>query len=136
MAMILAKVWPLEPGVKGNAPHDNSVVTLKCGTPGFMEYEAAKQAEKDGLVQLMAGIGWNDLKTPRTEATKKPEPAKSEPVRNEYRTADLKPSTPRNTAQSDTTQDEQDKGTYNVTEMKPKRSQGRPRKNTDMPQAS
>ena len=130
MAMILAKVWPLEPGVKGNAPHDNSVVTLKCGTPGFMELEAAKQAEKDGLVQLMAGIGWGDLKTPRTEASK---PKAEREPKNEYRTADLKPSTPRDTAQSDTTED---KGTYNVTEMKPKRSPGRPRKNTDMPQAS
>ena len=129
MAMILAKVWPLEPGVKGNAPHDNSVVTLKGGTPGFMELEAAKQAEKDGLVQLMAGIGWGDLKTPRTEAkpkaapkpTPKVEQEKKEP-KNEYRTADMKPSLPK----ADETEDAPNE--YKVTQLQPKRRPGRPPK--------
>ena len=132
MAIVLAKVWPLEPGVMGLAPHDYSPLELTPGTPGFMDYPDAVAAEKDGKVQLMAGIGWGDLKTPRTEASK-PKAVPTPEPKNEYRTADLKPSTPRDTAQSDTAHD---KGTYNVTEMKPKRSPGRPRKNTDMPQAS
>ena len=136
MAIVLAKVWPLEPGIMGLAPHDYSVLELKPGTPGFMDYSDAVAAEKEGRVQLMAGKGWNDLKTPRTEAkpAPKPEPKpapkaeedqEEQPTKNEYRTADMKPSTPRDT-QTDTNA----KNEYNVTEMKPKRSPGRPRKNT------
>ncbi len=109
--MELAKVWPLEPGVKG-VTADGSTATLKLGVPGFMELQAALDAEQQDRVQLMAGKGWADLKEPRTsakapvakaeyktaemQAEAKPAPevqpeGKQEPAANEYRTADMQP---------------------------------------------
>ena len=129
MTIVLAKVWPLEPGVIGLAPHDYSPLELSPGTPGFMDYPDAVAAEKDGRVQLMAGRGWDDLKTPRTEAkpkaapkpTPKVEQEKKEP-KNEYRTADMKPSLPK----ADETEDAPNE--YKVTQLQPKRRPGRPPK--------
>ena len=116
MAIVLAKVWPLEPGVKGMNPSDYSEIELTPGTPGFMEYEAAVAADKAGRVQTMAGRSWNELKKPRNEPKAQPKPAT-------YRTADMQPATPESS-----TKDEDDKATYKTTEMKPRRGPGRPRK--------
>jgi len=126
--MNLAKVWPLEPGVKGVQPNDYSKVTLTPGKPGFMELEAALEAEKQDKVQLMAGKGFNELKEPRSAPTKKPEPKpepKIEPVaeekvETEYRTADMKPSEKH---------ESEDKAEYRTTDIKPQTRRGRPPKN-------
>jgi len=136
--IVLAKVWPLEPGVMGLAPHDYSSIELTPGTPGFLDYPDAVVAEKEGRVQLMAGKGWDDLKAPRTEAkpkaVPKPEP-KAEPVpeveqeekesKMEYRTADMQPASPKKD-----TLDEDAKNEYKVTQLQPKRRPGRPPKNS------
>ena len=109
----LAKVWPLEPGLKGLAPTDYSVVGLTPGTPGFMEIGTAKEAEEAGKVQLMAGKSWNELKEPRTEPTKAAVPPKPEPVverKVEYKTADTKP-------------DSEDKAEYRTADMRPAKSE-------------
>jgi len=129
--MDLAKVWPLEFGVVGIRPTDNATEELVPGTPGFMELEDAVKAEKEGRVQLMAGKGWGELKTPPTERPKpkaapkaepKPKPAPApEKATSEYTTAEMKP--------AESTKDEADEGTYKTREMKPKRRPGRPPKN-------
>ena len=139
----LAKVWPLEPGIKGLLTTDYSETTLVPGAPGFMELESALEAEKAGKVQLMAGKSWNELKEPRTEPTKvappKPEPVverkveyktaetKPEPEdkresedKAEYRTADMKP------AKSE--DEDKDANAYRTTDIKPQKRRGRPPK--------
>ena len=119
--IVLAKVWPLEPGVMGLAPHDYSPIELSPGTPGFMDYPDAVAAEKEGRVQLMAGKGWDDLKSPRTEA--KPKAAPKQEAKTEYRTADMQPAEPKKD-----TSDEDAKNEYKVTQLQPKRRPGRPPK--------
>jgi hypothetical protein len=122
--IVLAKVWPLEPGVMGLAPHDYSPLELSPGTPGFMDYPDAVAAEREGRVQLMAGRGWDDLKSPRTEAKPKaaPKPEPKQEPKTEYRTADMQPAEPK----KDT---EDAKNEYKVTQLQPKRRPGRPPKN-------
>ena len=136
----LAKVWPLEPGLKGLSPPDYSETSLVPGTPGFMDIDTAKEAEKAGKVQVMAGKSWKDLKEPRTEPTKvappKPEPvverkveyktAETTPTHEdkresedkaEYRTADMKP------AKSE--DEDKDANAYRTTDIKPEKRRGR-----------
>lgn len=58
-----AKVWPLQPGVKGlNALGET--VDLQPGVPGWMTLEAAEVAVAAGQVQLMAGQTPQSLKQP------------------------------------------------------------------------
>ena len=114
--MNLAKVWPLEPGVKGVRSTDYKSVTLETGKPGFMELQSAIDAEKAGTVQMMAGKGWNELKKPRSEATKKPEPVAEEKAKTEYRTADMKPAEKI---------ESEDKAEYRTTDIKPQSRRGR-----------
>lgn len=128
--MELAKVWPLDFGVMGVCPTDNTTQELTPGTPGFMDLEDAVKAEKEGRVQLMAGKGWGELKEPKTERPKpkvepkpepKPEPAPApEKSTSEYVTAEMTPA-----------KDEDDEGAYKTREMKPKRRPGRPPKNPE-----
>lgn len=119
--MELAKVWPLEFGVMGICPTDNSTQELVPGTPGFMDIEDAVKAENEGRVQLMAGKGWNELKTPPTERQRpkpepEPEPApQPEKPTSEYVTAEMTPT-------------KDDEGAYKTREMTPKRRPGRPPK--------
>lgn len=58
-----AKVWPLQPGVKGlNALGET--VDLQPGVPGWMILKAAEAAVAAGQVQLMVGQTPQSLKRP------------------------------------------------------------------------
>lgn len=57
------KVWPLESGIKGFTAHGHPT-TLQPGTPGFLDWDDAVQAEKDGKVDIMAGKTPQSLRAP------------------------------------------------------------------------
>lgn len=74
----LAKVWPLRSGISGCNAHGFPIV-LSPGVPGWMDLDKAKEAEKHGDVQLMAGQSPGSLKTPEyqtmeAQPAEEPEP--------------------------------------------------------------
>ena len=60
----LTAVWPLVVGIKGECVRSGNEIELIPFTKGFVGYDKASVLAEQGKVQLMVGLGIQDLKTP------------------------------------------------------------------------